>query len=44
MKKKGSAKNAQKIIFLICCVVLALIFWFVVKYNELSGLPIPFGF
>lgn len=44
MKKKGSAIKARKIIFLLCCIILALIFWFVVKYNEISGLPIPILF
>ena len=44
MKKKSSAIKAHKVIFLLCCILLALIFWFVVKYNELSGLPLPLDY
>lgn len=42
MKKKILGKKAGKIFFAICCIILAFIFWFVVKYNDLGGMPIGF--
>ena len=40
MKKKGNNKRWQKILFCICCILFALIFWFVVKYNQIDSPPI----
>ena len=39
MKNKIFGTKAGKIIFAVCCVILAFIFWFVIKYNQLSELP-----
>ena len=36
MKKGTLAKNLRKILFVVGCVVLAFIFWFIVEYSQLA--------
>jgi hypothetical protein len=40
MKKIKLSKSAGKLIFFICCIILAFAFWFVVKYSHLAALPL----
>ena len=40
MKKKSFGKKLGKILFAICCIILAFAFWFIVKYNHLGGVAL----
>ena len=42
MKKFSLEKVAGKILFGVCCVILAFVFWFIVKLCNLCGLPLEF--
>lgn len=39
MKKKGLSPAAGKILLAIGCLLLAFVFWFVIKYGEVAALP-----
>lgn len=36
MKKKGLGKGAGKVILFVVSLILAFVFWFVVKYSQLG--------
>ena len=38
MKKKLFGEKTKKILFAICCIIFAFIFWFVIKYNQIGDL------
>lgn len=40
MKKKTLGSRAQKILLAINCLILAIIFWFVVKLIQIDELPL----
>ncbi len=42
MKKKGLGPKAGKILLAFGCLLLAFVFWFVIKYSETTGMPVSF--
>ena len=38
MNKRKMSKRAGKVVFFICCIILAIAFWFVVKYGQIDAL------
>lgn len=40
MKKINFGKSAGKILFAVCCVIFAFVFWFIIKFNNLAGVPL----
>ena len=39
MKKNKLSKGAGKIILAIGCIIIAFVFWFIMKFNNLGGVP-----
>ncbi len=40
MKKKNFSGKARKIVLAISCLILAILFWFVVKFVQIGDLPL----